>query len=86
LPLPPSAAKELAPTVALLVDEIVNATGDEKSRRWWAQCAGTLGQDAVYHALGQLRETCQIRSVKNRGAMLTKIFHDIAGERKVTIH
>jgi len=40
----------------------------------------------VDRALGQLRETCELRAVKNRGAMLTKIFQDLAREQGVTIH
>jgi len=85
-PLPHAAAKKLAPGLAFLVDRIVEATGDAKSRAWWAQCAQSLGHGAVDRALGQLRETCDLRTVKNRGAMLTKIFQDLAREGGVTIH
>jgi len=85
-PLSRDAAKKLAPGLAFLVDRIVEATGDGKSRAWWAQCAQSLGHGGVDRALGQLRETCDLRAVKNRGAMLTKIFQDLARERGVTIH
>jgi len=85
-PLPYAAARTLAPNLAFLVDQIVEATGDTKSRTWWAQCAQSLGHGGVDRALGQLRETCELRAVKNRGAMLTKIFQDLARESGVTLH
>jgi hypothetical protein len=80
-----TATQELAPQLAFLVDRIVEATGTDKDRAWWLRCAETLGQGGVDRALGQLRETCQLRPVRNRGAMLTKIFKDLARERGVTI-
>lgn len=86
LPLPAAAVKELALAIALLVDEIIRATGDEKGRRWWQKCTETLGEDSVKRALGQLKETCQIHKVENRGAMMTKILKDIAKERGVSLH
>jgi hypothetical protein len=85
-PLPLAAAETLAPEMEFLVSRILEASGDEKSRYWWIQCARSVGQGGVDRALGQFRETCQIRKVKNRGAMLTKIFIDIAKEHGVTIH
>jgi len=85
-PLPRAAARALAPNLAFLVDRIVEATGDAKSRAWWEQCAQTLGHGGVDRALGQLRGACETQHVKRRGALLTKIFQDLACERGVTIH
>jgi hypothetical protein len=34
----------------------------------------------VDRALGQLKEACQLGEVKSKGALLTKIFKDIARE------
>ena len=83
---PRHAAEELAPAIAVLVSDIIEATGCPDDRLWWIQCAKRLGHDSVYRALGQLKETCGLREVRSRGGMLTKIFKDIADEQGLTLH
>lgn len=81
--LAPGAA--LDPEVEALVYRMVEAVGNREGRSWWARCAQLLGRGAVDRALGQLKEACQLASVKNRGGLLTKIFKDIAAERGVLL-
>ncbi len=84
-PLPKSGAEDLGAGVAALVDRIIDATGNAEDRRWWTQCAKRLGQGPVDRALGQLKETCQLRKVRNPGAMLSKIFKDLAKESGLSL-
>ncbi len=84
-PLPKYAAEQLTPAVEALVDRIIEATGNAEDRPWWTQCAKRLGQGPVDRALGQLKETCQLRKVRNPGAMLSKIFKDLAKESGLSL-
>lgn len=85
-PLPASAIEELDPTVALLVEDLIAATDNPDDRIWWARCAERLGADAVYFALGQLKEAKGIHKVKNPGGLLTKILKDQAKRRGVLLN
>jgi hypothetical protein len=84
-PLPRAAAEELSPAVECLVERIIEATGNADDRPWWIQCAKRLGQGGVDRSLGQLKETRKLRPVKNPGAMLTKIFKDVALESGIAL-
>jgi hypothetical protein len=84
--LPPVVTEEFGPAVLFLVDRIVEATGNADDRRWWTQCAKRLGQGPVDRALGQLKEACQLGGVRSRGALLTKIFKDLASEAGITLN
>jgi hypothetical protein len=39
----------------------------------------------VDRALGQLKEACELGKVRSRGALLTKIFKDIAEETGIAL-
>jgi hypothetical protein len=78
-------AGELVPGVSALVDRIVAITRNSDDRLWWTQCVRRLGPGAVDRALGQLREAIQAGKVRSRGALLTKIFKDIAVEAKIVL-
>lgn len=65
--------------------QIALATGSPHNRAWWLRCLRRLGAGPMERALGQLREACASRSVRNRGALLTKILKDIASELGVSL-
>jgi hypothetical protein len=67
------------------VDRIVEATGNGKDRLWWTQCAKRLGAGAVDRALGQLKEATRHGKVRTNGALLTKIFKDIATQTGIAL-
>src|SRR5438270_13560651 len=75
-----TSAGELMPGVSALVDRIVEVTRNPDDRLWWTQCVRRLGPGAVDRALGQLKEAISTGKVRSRGALLTKIFKDIAVE------
>ncbi len=77
--------EELSAEIEGLVHRIIEATGNPHDRNWWIQCASRLGQGSVDRALGQLKETAGMKEVRNRGALLTKIFKDIAKERELSL-
>lgn len=81
-----TAAAELVPGVSALVDRIIEVTRNRRDRLWWSQCARRLGQGAVDRALGQLKEGIAAGKIRNRGAVLTKIFKDIAEESGIALH
>ena len=83
--IPKPAAAFLAPSVTDLVDRIIRATGNSADRLWWTQCATRLRPGAVDRALGQLKEATHLSCVRNPGALLTKIFKDIATETGVAL-
>lgn len=64
---------------------IAQATGSSRNRAWWLRCLRLLGPGPMDRALGQLREACATRSVRNRGALLTKILKDIAAEAGISL-
>lgn len=76
---PPSAE------VAEQVRRIVDATGNGEDRLWWTQCVVRLGGGPIDRALGQLGEACRVGTVHNRGALLTKIFKDLARESGIAL-
>jgi hypothetical protein len=84
--LSPQILEGLSPGVAGLVERIVAATGNRGDRLWWAQCAKRLGEGAVDRALGQLKDAKQRGNVRKPGALLTKIFKDIATEQGIALH
>jgi hypothetical protein len=81
-----ASAGELIPGVSALVDRIVEMTRDPSDRLWWMQCVRRLGPGPVDRALGQLKEAIQSGKVRSRGALLTKIFKDIAEEAGIVLH
>lgn len=83
--LPKQAAEDLGSGIAALVERMIEATGNAEDRAWWTQCALRLQQGGIDRALGQLKETCQLNKVKNRGAMLTKILKDISKESGIAL-
>jgi hypothetical protein len=52
----------------------------------FTQCVRRLGHGAVDRALGQLNEAIATGKVRSRGALLTKIFKDIAEEAGIALH
>ena len=80
-----AAAADLAAGVLLLVDELVTFTDSPQSRRWFIHCVQRLDVDAVHFCLGQLKEACSIHDVRDRGALVTKIFEDKAKQLKKTL-
>ena len=80
------AVSELAPAIALLVDELVSFTSSPQSRPWFAHCVGTLGTESARYYFAQLKETCSMRPVQNRGALMTKIFEDAATLARKQLH
>lgn len=64
---------------------IAEAIGSTKDAAWWGRCIERLGAGAVDRALGELREACRSGQVRNRGALLTTIFKDIAAERGIPL-
>jgi hypothetical protein len=62
------------------VERIITATGNPRDRAWWTRCVRQLGTHAVDRGLGQLKEACQLRNVRNPAALLTKIMKDLADE------
>lgn len=85
VPFSKQAAEDLGSGIAALVDRMIEATGNAEDRAWWTQCALRLQQGGIDRALGQLKETCQLNKVKNRGAMLTKILKDISRESGIAL-
>ena len=83
--IPPSTASSLAPSVAELVNRIILVTGNSADRFWWTQCATRLGSGSVDRALGQLKEAIHLQKVRSPGALLTKIFKDIAKDTGVAL-
>lgn len=81
-----TSAGDLIPGVSALVDRIVEVTRDPSDRLWWMQCVRRLGPGPVDRALGQLKEAIQSGKVRSRGALLTKIFKDIAEEAGIVLH
>jgi len=84
--IPGYAARELAPVVLGIVDELVAFTESPQSRMWFGSCVEVLGPDIAYFCFGQLKEACTVHQVKDRGALLTKIFKDKAKELGRTLH
>lgn len=84
--LPAYAAGDLLPAVMLLVDEVVEFTKSPQSRPWFANCVGALGVDVAHFCLAQLKEACTVHEVRDRGALMTKIFEDKARELGRTLH
>lgn len=76
------AVAELAPAIAILVDEVVSFTSSPQSRPWFSHCVTTLGTETARYHFSQLKETCSLRPVQNRGALMTKIFEDAAALAK----
>ncbi|MCC6763348.1 MAG: hypothetical protein IT293_01685 [Deltaproteobacteria bacterium] len=81
--LPRHAALSLDPEVALLVQEITARVGSRDDVLWWTKCAEALGADLVQQGLSQLRDAEEggVR-VRSRGALLTKIFKDLAARHQ----
>lgn len=46
----------------------------------------TLGTESARFYFAQLKETCALRPVKNRGALMTKIFEDAAARAKKELY
>ena len=67
------------------LSRIEEAIGSLRDRAWWLQCLRRLGTGPFERALGQHREACATRGVRNRGALLTKILKDIAAEAGVNL-
>jgi hypothetical protein len=65
--------------------QIALATGSARDRSWWLRCLRRLGTGPVERALGQLREACASRNVRNRGALLTKILKDVASQAGISL-
>lgn len=63
-----------------LVDQLVEATGAAADVGWWTQCVRRLGPGPIERALGQFRESRQLRHVRNPPGLMTKILKDIARE------
>lgn len=84
--MPRHAVLSLDPGIALLVDDIVHQVGARDDVLWWTKCAEVLGSDRVYQGLSQLKEAAQVQHVRSRGALLTRIFKDLATRAKLTIH
>lgn len=84
--IPGYAAGDFLPGVLLLVDELVEFTKSPQSRPWFTNCVRALGVDVSHFCFGQLKEACTIHEVRDRGALLTKIFEDKAGELGRTLH
>lgn len=82
----PSASADLAPAIALLVDELVSFTSSPQSRPWFSHCVSTLGTESARFYFAQLKETCSLRPVANRGALMTKIFEDAAKYARKQLH
>jgi hypothetical protein len=75
---PTHPAAALAPAVLHLVDDIVSFTESSQSRRWFTHCVNTLGPDSARFYFAQLKEACEVQRVRNRGALMTKIFDEAA--------
>lgn len=73
-----SAAGELAPAISVLIDELVTFTSSPQSRPWFSHCVRTLGTESARFHFAQLKEACSLKTVENRGALMTKIFEDAA--------
>ncbi len=78
--IPPAALESLDPALQLLVQDLADAAGDHrrKDAYWWTECARRLGTNGVHAALSQHRDRCRQESVRNRGALLTRILQDQA--------
>src|SRR5262249_2861214 len=75
-------AAALAPAVLLLVDEVVEFTSSPHSRPWFGHCVNILGPEVARFCFAQLKEACSIHKVEQRGALLTKIFQDVARQQR----
>lgn len=84
--IPGYAAGEFLPGLLLLVDELVEFTKSPQSRPWFTNCVRALGVDVSHFCFAQLKEACTIHEVRDRGALLTKIFEDKAGALGRTLH
>ena len=84
--MPRTAAEALAPAVLLLVDEVVNFTASPQSRPWFTHCVNTLGPESARFYFAQMKESCSIQKVDNRGALLTKVFEDAAKRMNKRLH
>lgn len=84
--LPARGALSLDPEVGVLVHDIVQHVGARDDVLWWTKCAEALGPDRVHQGLSQLKEAAQCQQVRSRGALLTRIFKDLAARAKLTIH
>jgi hypothetical protein len=85
-PIPSYAGAELAPAVHVLLEDVIAFTRSPQSRPWFIHCLNTLGADIGHFCFAQLKEACGIHDVKDRGALLTKIFKDKAGQLGKTLH
>jgi len=84
--MPRHAVFSLDPDIAVLVDDIAKEVGSRDDVLWWTKCAEVLGPDRVHQGLSQLREAAGVQRVRSRGALLTRIFKDLASRAKLTIH
>lgn len=84
--MPRHAVLSLDPEIAVLVDDIVREVRARDDVLWWTKCAEVLGPDRVHQGLSQLKEAAQVQHVRSRGALLTRIFKDLATRAKLTIH
>lgn len=73
------------PDLEFLVQILIDASGEPKSKNWWLQCARSLGRDGVFRAVGQFKEKALLEDLLSRGAMLTAIIKDIARQQGVKI-
>lgn len=84
--LPTRAAVSLDSELGVLVSDIVEKVGSRDDVLWWTKCAEVLGADLVYRGLSQLKDAAQVQHVRSRGALLTKIFKDLAEQARLTFH
>ena len=84
--LPAGGAVSLDPEIGLLVNDIAKQIGSRDDVLWWTKCAEVLGADRIYQGLSQLKDAAHSQKVRNRGALLTKSFKDIATNHKLAIH
>ena len=73
------------PELRFLVEEMIEATGDEQSLHFWAQAARALGEDAIRYAIADLRADGHRTQIRNRGALLVTKLQDLARQRGVKI-
>jgi hypothetical protein len=53
---------------------------------WFSHCVNTLGPESARFYFAQLKEACSVQQVESRGALMTKIFEDAAGQAKKPLH
>lgn len=82
---PAEEARNMPAITQQLVQRLSELSGQPEDWRWWRKCAEELGIAGVESAIGQFEETCRIRKVDNRGALLTTILKDVAAQARKTI-